>query len=270
LTEEALLRAQKAAANASPDLPGLRSTSAQARTKPHRACGRREPRSRVGRMAALPGGRHRARFAVMGLAHCANSPKAAEIAGFHVPIGRPNRSRAVPALVSTRRDRLIRFVDRDWIDPARGNPAPEDLTSPRKLRFVNRQRGSGTRLLIDRLIDDAKIDASALSGYGTEEFTHPAVAATVASGGADAGFGLRAAAADYGLAFVPLVRERYFLAVRAKDAQEAPVARLIEALRSPEFGRLARRLPGYDAAGAGSVTGLEALTRAPSARPANP
>ena len=58
------------------------------------------------------------------------------------------------------------------------------------------------------------------------------MAATVASGGADAGFGLRAAAADYGLAFVPLVRERYFLAVRAKDMEKAPVVRLIDALKS--------------------------------------
>ena len=57
----------------------------------------------------------------------------------------------------------------------------------------------------------------------------------MASGGADAGFGLRAAAAEYRLAFVPLVRERYFLAVRAKDAESAPIVRLIDALQSPVF-----------------------------------
>ena len=89
---------------------------------------------------------------------------------------------------------------------ARGNPARvhafRDLARKR-LRFVNRQSGSGTRLLIDRLLADEGVDPAALVGYCDEEFTHPAVAATVASGAADAGFGLRAAAAEYGLAFVP-------------------------------------------------------------------
>jgi molybdate-binding protein len=155
----------------------------------------------------------------------------------------------------------------------RGNPANirnfRDLAT-HKLRFVNRQRGSGTRiLLIDRIIDDEKVEASALNGYGTEEFTHPAVAATVASGGADAGFGLRAAAAEYGLAFVPLVRERYFLAVHAKDARKGPVTRVLAALRGPAFARLARRLQGYNPAGAGSITGLDALAPTPRAKSPN-
>ena len=104
------------------------------------------------------------------------------------------------------------------------------------------------------MIADERIDPSALDGFGNEEFTHPAVAATVASGGADAGFGLRAAAAEYGLAFVPLVRERYFLAVRAKDAAKPPFVRLIEVLKSPAFARRVRRLPGYHPAGAGSIS----------------
>jgi molybdate-binding protein len=114
-------------------------------------------------------------------------------------------------------------------------------------------------LLIDHMIADEEIDPSALNRFGHEEFTHPAVAATVASGGADAGFGLRAAATEYGLAFVPLVRERYFLAVRAKDVGKAPIASLIDALRSPAFARHARRFPGYRPTAAGSISGLEAL-----------
>ena len=85
------------------------------------------------------------------------------------------------------------------------------------------------------------------------------MAATVASGGADAGFGLRAAAAEYGLAFVPLVRERYYLAVRAKDAAKPPFIRLIDALKSAAFARRVRRLPGYYPAAAGSLTGVDAL-----------
>jgi molybdate-binding protein len=156
---------------------------------------------------------------------------------------------------------------------ARGNPAHvrnlRDVAE-RHLRFVNRQPGSGTRLLIDRMLAAERIEPSALEGFGNEEFTHPAVAATVASGGADAGFGLRAAAAEYGLAFVPLVRERYFLAVRAKDAGRPPFVRLLDALESPAFAQRVRRLPGYDCAGAGSISGLEALgpvSPRPRARP---
>jgi molybdate transport repressor ModE-like protein len=187
-----------------------------------------------------------------------------DLAGFHVPI-RGVAADTAPFVrwLSARRDRLVRFVDREQgLILPRGNPARvrsfRDLAAKR-LRFVNRQRGSGTRLLVERLASDDGVVPSALAGWSNEEFTHAAVAATVASGGADAGFGLRAAAAEYGLAFVPLVRERYFLAVRARDTRAAPFARLIAALRGREFIRLARQLPGYDPAGAGAVVGIETL-----------
>ncbi len=197
----------------------------------------------------------------------------ADVAGFHWPIGAHAMWDRGPFLdwLVARRDALIRFVDRDQgLILARGNPARvRSLRGvvERKLCFVNRQRGSGTRLLIDRMLADERLEPSALEGFGTEEFTHPAVAATVASGGADAGFGLRAAAAEYGLAFVPLVRERYFLAIRAKDASKPPFTRLIDALKSPAFARRVRRLPGYYPAAAGSITGVDALARAPAAKP---
>jgi len=85
------------------------------------------------------------------------------------------------------------------------------------------------------------------------------VAATVASGGADVGLGVRAAAAEYRLAFVPLVRERYFFAVHVKDLQSAALVRLIGALQSATFQRIVHRLPGYHAVAPGTVLGLEAL-----------
>ena len=189
----------------------------------------------------------------------------AEIAGFHVPMTGCTGLERKPFLrwLKPGRDRLIRFVDRDQgLILPRGNPAQvrtfPDIAAKGQ-RFVNRQRGSGTRLLIDQMIVDSGIEPADLSGYAREEFTHSAVAATVASGGADVGFGLRAAAAQYQLAFVPLVRERYFLAVHAKDLENAALARLIEVLRSPAFARIARSLAGYQAAGAGSVLNLQAL-----------
>jgi molybdate transport repressor ModE-like protein len=206
-------------------------------------------------------------LSVMGSLHALRefAEGRADVAGFHVPIDRHATWDRAPFLrwLRARRDTLVRFVDRDQgLILARGNPAHvrnlRDVADG-NLRFVNRQRGSGTRLLIDRMIADENIDASALNRSGHEEFTHPAVAATVASGGADAGFGLRAAAAEYGLAFVPLVRERYFLAVRSKDVDKPAIARLIDALRSPAFARHVHRFPGYQPAAAGSFSGLEAL-----------
>ena len=196
----------------------------------------------------------------------------AEIAGFHVPIGAHASWDRSPflRLLKARRDRLVRLVDREQgLILARGNPAQirtlRDVAK-RKLRFVNRQRGSGTRLLIDRMIADEQIEPSSLEGFGNEEFTHPAVAATVASGGADVGFGLRAAAAEYSLAFVPLVKERYFFALRAKDANRPAFVRLIDTLKSVAFAQRVRRLPGYQPAGAGALTGIEVLAQTAATR----
>lgn len=205
-------------------------------------------------------------LAVMGSLHALRefAEGRADAAGFHVPLGHGGIERA-PFLrwLDPRRDRLVRFVDREqgMILP-HGNPARvkhfRDLVR-RKLRFVNRQRGSGTRLLIDTMLADEGVNAAALIGSGTEEFTHAAVAATVASGGADAGFGLRAAAAEYALAFVPLIQERYFLAVHADAVEKAPFTRFVAALRSPSFTRIAQRLPGYRSDAAGTMEELDAL-----------
>jgi len=190
----------------------------------------------------------------------------AGLAGFHVALSRSGASDRRPFLewLSPRRDRLIRFVDRDQgLILPRGNPRRlrrlGDIAAKR-LRFVNRQRGSGTRLLIDQMLATERIDPANLDGYAKEEFTHAAIAATVASGGADAGFGLSAAAAEYGLAFVPLTRERYFLAVRARAVESAGVKRLLAGLRDAAFTRLVHGLPGYSSAAAGTVVEVDALS----------
>ena len=161
------------------------------------------------------------------------------------------RARAVPALAARapRQAHPLRR-SRAGTDPRRAairRRCATCVTSPSGICASSiASAAPGTRLLVDRMIADERIEPRRpLDGFGNEEFTHPAVAATVASGGADAGFGLRAAAAEYGLAFVPLVRERYFLAVRAKDAAEAarrPPARCAE---EPGLARRVRRLPGY-------------------------
>jgi len=120
-------------------------------------------------------------------------------------------------------------------------------------RFINRQRGSGTRTLFDRLLRQAGLRPSDVRGYHDEEFTHLAVAATVAGGGADVSFGICAAAAQFGLAFTPLAVETYSLACREARSRDEPIPRLVAFLRSAEFRAICGELPGYDATDAGRV-----------------
>jgi putative molybdopterin biosynthesis protein len=119
------------------------------------------------------------------------------------------------------------------------------------LKFINRQRGSGTRTLFDRLLGEAGLRPSDVRGYHDEEFTHLAVAATIAGGGADVGFGIRAAAAQFGLGFTPLALETYYLACREARSRDEPIPRLIAFLRSDEFRNICGELPGYDATDSG-------------------
>ncbi len=120
------------------------------------------------------------------------------------------------------------------------------------VRFINRQRGSGTRALFDRLLKDENLRAIDIRGYQDEEFTHLAVAATIAGGGADAAFGIHAAAAQFGLPFVPLEHETYYLACREDRPDAEHIARLITFLQSPEFRNDCAGLPGYDVANSGN------------------
>lgn len=106
-----------------------------------------------------------------------------------------------------------------------------DLATHRA-RFVNRQRGSGTRLWFDRLLAEAGVRPSAIVGYEVEEFTHQAVAAVVASGTADAGFGLRAVAERFGLDFVSAGWESYYLAGRGSLFGSGPAQRLLTTIRA--------------------------------------
>ncbi|GJD40312.1 substrate-binding domain-containing protein [Methylobacterium bullatum] len=120
----------------------------------------------------------------------------------------------------------------------RGNPfavsAITDLTTG-GIRFVNRQLGAGTRIWFDRLCAEAGIGGGDIRGYETEEFTHQAVAALIASGAADVGMGTRAIAERFALDYLPLGEETYFLAVRAfvggerLDAIAATIRRRAEA-----------------------------------------
>jgi molybdate transport repressor ModE-like protein len=185
----------------------------------------------------------------------------AQIAGFHVAEHLEGAG-ALRRLLDPRRDTLLRFTEREQgLIVANGNPKGlhsfADVAA-KHVRFVNRQRGSGTRLLIDELLRQARLDPLAIRGFGTEEFTHLAVAATVAAGRADAGFGLRAAAARFKLSFVPLRRETYWLALRSSRLDTEWGRRLREGITGEPLRRAARGLRGYSIDGAGEVAPVAA------------
>jgi len=113
------------------------------------------------------------------------------------------------------------------------------------VRYVNRQRGAGTRVLLDVMLGRQGLAAASIEGYAREEPTHLAVAAAIASGRADAGLGIMAAAQAFGLGFVPLATEPYDLVV-APGALESPqLAPLWTLLQSDHFKAAVEDLGGY-------------------------
>ena len=138
----------------------------------------------------------------------------------------------------------------------RGNPrnlsGVADLGNP-GLRFVNRQPGSGTRVLLDYQLAQLGIDAGAIRGYGHEEFTHMAVAVAVASGLADTGLGIRSAADALGLDFIPVGDEQYDLLLLRSFHESPAGATLLAVLRSEEFKGAMQELGGYDTGATGEI-----------------
>jgi putative molybdopterin biosynthesis protein len=152
---------------------------------------------------------------------------------------------------------LVTLVGREQglIVPA-GNPRGlrglADLAQP-GVRFVNRQRGAGTRMLLDYELGRLGLTPDSITGYDREEYTHLAVAAAVASGAAEAGLGIHSAAAALGLAFVPLFNERYDLAVPRMFYESPLLGPLFEVLHDPAFKAAVSQLAGYDPRPMGTV-----------------
>jgi putative molybdopterin biosynthesis protein len=112
--------------------------------------------------------------------------------------------------------------------------------------FINRQKGSGTRMLLDFELKKAKIDPSTIRGYDREVTTHLAVALAVKSGEAEAGMCVYSASRALGLSFVAVAQERYELAIRKKYLKDTRVAALCDTIASPDFKEILGRLGGYD------------------------
>ena len=144
--------------------------------------------------------------------------------------------------------RLMTFAHREQgLMVAAGNPLAvgslDDLT---RLRFANRQRGAGTRLLLDYELKQRGIAPEAVNGYEREEFTHLAAAAAVASGAVDCALGVRNAAQSLGLAFIPVGWERYDLCIPVAYEQHPGVMTLLDLLHDDRFKQALAQQPGYD------------------------
>jgi putative molybdopterin biosynthesis protein len=146
---------------------------------------------------------------------------------------------------------VVRLVHREQgLLVAAGNPLGltgiGDLARP-GVRYVNRQRGAGTRVLLDHMLGQLGITPDSVSGYAREEPTHLAVAAAIASGRGDAGLGITAAARAFGLDFVPVTWEPYDLVVAPGALESALLEPLWSLLRSDRFQTAVTELGGYSA-----------------------
>lgn len=178
------------------------------------------------------------------------------IAGFHVPALRgaaPAFAKALKPRLKPRVHQLIACARRMQGVMVRKEHAALVRTFPdlvrHQLRFVNRQLGSGTRMLIEHLMYEHSISPTQVAGYAEHtEHTHVSVALCVASGVVDAGIGIEAAALQFGLHFVPLVEESYFLACLSSSVAHPAIERLRGVLSNERWREILAGLPGYRSA----------------------
>ncbi len=139
---------------------------------------------------------------------------------------------------------------------SRGNPkgitgiqdlARDDIT------FINRQAGSGTRVLLDYKLMELGIKPESIRGYRQEEFTHMSVAVSVLSGAADTGLGIYAAAKALNLDFVPIITEEYDLVIPEAFLEDEKIILMLEIIRSEPFKTLVHQLGGYDTSKTGAI-----------------
>ena len=132
----------------------------------------------------------------------------------------------------------------------KGNPLGiKDFRDIRNVRYVNRQRGAGTRILCDHLLQINGIDSTSICGYDNEEYTHTAVAALIAAGNADAGLGIYSAAKMYDLDFIPSCHETYDFLVDANYIDDPMVRAFLDTLRSAPCRERLMRMGGYSLEG---------------------
>ena len=157
-----------------------------------------------------------------------------DIAGFH--ISDPQSSQIISKRLQKEGMHIFPVMKRiQGLMVAKGNP--HNITSPKdllrsKIRFINRQKGSGTRLLLDTILSKEGIDPSVIKGYENEEFTHSAIATSILAKKADAGMGVKSIAIENGLDFIQLKDEIFFLAMGEELSTNKDLAKLIRKIRT--------------------------------------
>jgi putative molybdopterin biosynthesis protein len=146
--------------------------------------------------------------------------------------------------------KLVNLVLRDQgLIVPKGNPKGitgiQDLTRE-DIMFINRQSGSGTRILLDYRLKELGINPGSIRGYQTEEYTHMSVAVGVLSGGVDVGLGILAAARALNLDFIPIVTEQYDLVIPETHFNSEKIQILLEIIQSPAFKDRVKQLGGYN------------------------
>ena len=186
-----------------------------------------------------------------------------ELAGFHT-LSQPKQNslsaQTYKPLLKPGQHKLIGFAQRTQgllVKP--GNPlnihSLQDVMTKR-LRYVNRGLGTGTRLLLDELLANQGLAADQLRGYEHQELSHSAVANCIASGQADAGLAIESAALSSGLDFVPLASENYWLVCLKSALDSPPVQALRKQLASPEWQLTLQEMLGYQVNQSGNVHSL--------------
>lgn len=152
---------------------------------------------------------------------------------------------------------VVRFVSREQgFIVAKGNPKNivdfHDLTR-KDVQFVNRQKGAGTRFLLDSMLSRNEIDPAQINGYSNEEWNHLSTASYISRGIADVAFGIQSAASHLGLDFIPVAKEQFDLVFRYTNENKENLTNLVHYLQSSEFKRGLTDLEGYDIEELGTI-----------------
>ncbi|MDH6504227.1 substrate-binding domain-containing protein [Polynucleobacter sphagniphilus] len=196
---------------------------------------------------------HPIEFKYEGSADALNSLSkgSCDAAGFHIPIG-PLRETVIKQyskFLKPKEQIIVPLAIRtQGIITAPGNPKNIQTVNDfvrRDVSIVNRQPHSGTRTLLDLLLKDQKIDVTNIRGYENSEFTHAAVAAYIASGMADAGFGIETGARQFGLDFVPVATENYYMIFNKNSGSHLAIQEMIGTMQDQLFRNEINQIAGY-------------------------
>jgi len=188
-----------------------------------------------------------------------------DVAGFHLPVELRSAKYLDKYLrhLRPRAHNIIRFITRRMglmVHP--DNPLNienlQDIVS-NDARFINREPSSGTRHLFEELLSVEDVPVESINGFDDVEYTHAAIAAFVAAGMADVGFGVQAAAEKFSLRFIPLTTEHYLFVCNNKSLQQEAMNRFLTEIRSSEFHAAVETLAGYSPEHCGEITSVESL-----------